>query len=55
MTGISSVAALTTDVGILGVGLKAEQQSSVTNTVCVLNTEQQDFYREVKHVITNAT
>lgn len=30
MTGISSVAAVATEVGILGVGLETEQQSSVT-------------------------
>lgn len=30
MTGISTVAAASTDVGILGVGLETERQSSVT-------------------------
>lgn len=30
MTGISTVAAVATEVGILGVGLESEQQSSVT-------------------------
>lgn len=30
MTGISTVAAVATDVGILGVGLGTKQQSSVT-------------------------
>lgn len=30
MTGVSTVAAAATDVGILGVGLETERQSSVT-------------------------
>ena len=68
MTGISAVAALATEVGILGVGLEAEQQSSVTIDskssifkclcvcVCVIfNSVLLNACREVKRDITNAT
>lgn len=65
MTGISAVAALATEVGILGVGLKTEQQSSVTidivqttfASVCKIQrcATTVDAYREVKRDITNAT
>jgi len=61
VTGISTVATVASDVGILGVGLEIEQQNSVKTSkykqqVCLtFNSVVQDAYREVKSDITNVT